>query len=131
MITMEIYIAAPFVRQNEAREKAQQLTSLGFSVTSRWINEDVNAAINATPEYQNERAFIDIDDINAADYLVLLGEHDSRTGGKHFETGYAYATGKGILVIGRRENIFHHLPSVKFCETWEQGIVFLKALPQT
>jgi len=116
-----VYIAAPFIRQDEAREKARELESIGFVVTSRWVHEDVAAAAEAADAYQAERADIDIEDIDAAQYFVLLGEHDSRTGGKHFETGYAYATGKNVMIVGRRENVFHHLPRLVFAQTWEQA----------
>ncbi len=58
----------------------------------------------------------------AADYFILLAEHDSRTGGKHFETGFAYAAKKNILIVGRRENVFHWLHGIMFDETWEKAI---------
>ncbi len=120
-----LYIAAPFIRQDEARDKARQLSAIGFEVTSRWVDEDVSAAAEATHEYNAERAHIDIEDIDAADYFVLLADHDSRTGGKHFETGYAYATGKNLMVVGRRENVFHHLPRLVFAQTWEEAKLHL------
>lgn len=118
---ISIYIAAPFIRQTEARSKAAELVGMGFTVTSRWVDDDVAAAAEATSDYQAERANIDIADIDAAQYFILLAEHDSRTGGKHFETGYAYATGKNLMIVGRRENVFHHLPRLIFAQTWDEA----------
>lgn len=114
-----VYIAAPFIRQAEARLRSLDLAVIGFNVTSRWLDEEPIS--NPTPEYQAQRAGIDIEDIDSSDYFVLLAEHDSRTGGKHFETGYAYATGKNVMVVGRRENVFHHLPKVVFAHTWSEA----------
>jgi nucleoside 2-deoxyribosyltransferase len=120
-MSIKIYIAAPFVKQHEAREKANELISMGFTVTSRWVDEDVLAAAGANHEYYAQCANIDIEDINAAQYFLLLADHDSRTGGKHFETGYAYATGKKLMIVGRRENVFHYLPQLVFAQTWEEA----------
>lgn len=120
---MKLYIAAPWVRQSETRDRAEQLKSLGIEVTSRWLTEDPEA--EQTPTYQQERALIDLEDIRAADYFVLLAEHDSRTGGKHFETGYAYAIGKRVLVVGRHENVFHHLPEIVYVSSWDNAMTKL------
>ena len=115
-----IYIAAPFIRQLEARQKADELNSMGFTVTSHWIYEE-DSLISEESENIAISAHRSIKDIDAAQYFLLLADHDSRTGGKHFETGYAYATGKNLMIVGRRENVFHHLPRLIFAQTWEEA----------
>lgn len=44
-------------------------------------------------------------------------------GGRHVECGIGLATGARIIVVGYRENIFHWLPRVEFCESWEAAKV--------
>ncbi len=39
-------------------------------------------------------------------------------GGRHIEHGYAVATGKRLIVVGPRENIFHCHPATEAYETW-------------
>lgn len=52
----------------------------------------------------------DIDDLESADALVLMtGSGESRTGGCHFESGYAFASGLPVVVFGPPVNVFHHM----------------------
>ena len=37
----------------------------------------------------------------------------SGRGGRHVEFGIAVAQGMYLIVVGRRENVFHHLPDVR------------------
>lgn len=45
------------------------------------------------------------------------GRIDAGRGGRHVEFGLAVALGKRLIVIGHRENLFHHLPAVEFFES--------------
>jgi hypothetical protein len=104
-----------------------------------------------SPEYREQFAQIDLEDVLAADCVVSFteppaakcrdcdgigvvywpaedggsppmecpgcggkGRIDSGRGGRHVEFGAAVATGKRLIVVGHRENLFHHLPGVEF-----------------
>ena len=43
-------------------------------------------------------------------------------GGRHVEFGVAVSSGKRLIVIGYRENVFHWLPQIEFYERWEDFI---------
>jgi nucleoside 2-deoxyribosyltransferase len=55
----------------------------------------------------------------------------STGGGRHVEFGYALAKGKRVVVIGERENVFHHHPSVKLhasVDDWLRDTAYEEAL---
>ena len=126
---MKVYIAAPFQQRLEVQQKAKELTELGVDVTSRWRFED-NAPDGAIGELKNRdyylgKLFIDLDDIEVADILLLLTDQVSKTGGKHVEFGYALARRKQLYIVGGVENIFHWHPSVQHVK-WEEFKAILK-----
>jgi nucleoside 2-deoxyribosyltransferase len=110
-------LAAAFRRQAEIRGYAEELRALGIEVTSRWLHEPESPA---KPNIQ--AAEDDLHDLDEADVLISFTEPpDSDVnprGGRHVEFGFALAEDKELWVIGYRENIFHHLPEVKFFPSW-------------
>jgi nucleoside 2-deoxyribosyltransferase len=48
-------------------------------------------------------------DIDASDIFILLTTGMAARGGRHFETGYAFARGKPIVILGPVEHAFQHL----------------------
>lgn len=50
-----------------------------------------------------------------------VGDEGRSRGARHVEFGLALGTGKRLLVVGYRENIFHVLPAVEYYETWGQA----------
>lgn len=99
---------------------AADLAASGHESTANWI----------TGKHEgwqpDEAAQEDIDDINSADGIISFTEElktltDSR-GGRHVEFGYGLALGKRMIIVGWRENVFHHLPGVEFYETWEEAL---------
>jgi hypothetical protein len=114
-----IYLASAFRRQEELLSYRAELESLGFFVTSRWLTGTHNADLDG--EYQ-KYAIEDLCDIQDADVVISFTEApDSQTpprGGRHVEFGLGYAYLKEMYVIGYRENVFHHLPGVRFYPTW-------------
>lgn len=119
---MKIYIAAPYPCREEALRWATALQEAGHVVTARWVfaHED-----EKDPVSQQSYASIDITDILMADILVLMtGYRGDRswTGGRHWETGYAYAMGRKVIVVGPRESVFHHLLDVQQYDTIEEMI---------
>lgn len=104
-----VYIAAPWPCQALARELRDTLVYFGWQVIARWIDMPGPAVDTA------EHARMDLDDIDAADDVVLLnppGWENTGTGGRHFETGYAYHAGKRLILLGVRSHVFHALEAV-------------------
>lgn len=105
---MKIYVASK--RQEVGREAANALRTMGHEIVSTW-HDEANYG-GSIPKDVDSRAPIAqrcIDEMDLADALVLMTEPDRALvpGGKHFETGYAFAKGKRVYVVGEPENIFH------------------------
>lgn len=109
---MKAYIAASWSAKEIVKTATELLTDLGVTCTNRWQDHKES-------DSQSEQAFADIDDISRADSLVVLTQWPSTQGGFHWETGYAYARGKRIIVVGKRGTIFHYLPSVVHYSTFD------------
>lgn len=120
-----VYLAGRFEDQARLRGWRDVLQTVGVRVTSRWLDEPA-----VGPDYADalfpDIAKYDLDDLDAADAFVLLNDtrvHGTGRGGRHVETGYAYAKLKPIFLVGARENVFHWLP-------WVQVLPNLWALVQ-
>lgn len=125
------YFAAQFIRHPEMRQRRDELVTAvpGAVVTSRWIDlhgggdvEDMSPdKIQDHPERAVSFALDDLADVDAADTVVsFTREGGGGRGGRHVEYGYALATGKRMVIIGPRENIFHCYPKVETYESWAQ-----------
>lgn len=100
---MKVYIAARGEDQLLAKLCRQMLAEQAIGCTSRWIDQ---ALIDET----HDEAQMDLDDVRAADALVLIKPKDSHrvtTGGHHVETGVALERGIPIVLLGDAENVFH------------------------
>lgn len=121
---MQIYLAARYSRRAEMQQIARALEQLGHLVTARWVSgahdtcEDTKSALE------------DLEDIHAADMLVAFTEQPGvagrARGGRHVEYGYALARGLRIVVVGPRENVFHHVPGVEVLPSVAQLIALLR-----
>lgn len=120
-----------FSLKEEMQVKAKELRDLKIEVTSRWLREKLNskADLNDTSDDSNRyHAKLDVEDIDACDTFVLHTVsplQPTKRGGRHWETGYAYAKGKSIILCGPRENVFHYLPGIKQFDTWQEVVVYL------
>jgi len=106
---VRIYLAGPWVRRPEVREVAKRLEAAGHILTSRWLYEhegNPNDASGLTsPEaYIRLQAEEDVNDVLDADVFIVLNLEKSE--GKAFEMGIAYMTGRPIISVGKRFNIF-------------------------
>jgi len=120
---MKVYIAAPYPCKEDARLVRTFLETHGINCTSQWIDEEDG-------EDSAERAQKDLDDVNEAHVFIALNflEWEQRgTGGRHVEFGYAIGT-MPIILIGKRSNVFHHLPEIKVVEKIQDALVYLKAI---
>lgn len=119
---MKIYLAATYSKYPIMQQITTRLMSLGFEVTSRWIQ-----GLAGTPQHD---ALQDVQDVLRADTLIFFSDtpmtmddlkYQSK-GGRHTELGISIATGKRIILVGERENVFHHLPNVEVVADTESAI---------
>lgn len=106
---MKIYLAARYARMKEMQSFASQLVALGHSITSQWITgaeeraEGTSKAVKA--------AHMDIEDVLQADTIIFFGEprgSANRGGGRWFELGLAYQSGKRcICVLDMNDQAIH------------------------
>lgn len=121
---MKIYLAASYHRRLEMVGYAQQLTEAGHSTTSVWIT----GAHEGWPEARC--AEDDMRGIDYADCVISFSEPPEadasrKRGGRHVEFGYAVAHSKFIVLVGPRENVFHHLSEVYQYDTFEEALTEL------
>lgn len=117
---IKIYLAAAYSRKLEVKEYAKRLRDEGFEVTSQWLDEMEGGDLA-------KNAFIDLNNIDSCDILVRftdsinIGYNDPAliSGGRHFETGYAYAKGKQIIVVGGKQNIFDNLSRIAHVSSFD------------
>lgn len=89
-------------------------------VTSSWIDIPDDAyptysveGINAEPATFAAAAENDVADVLRADCIVSFTGGGGGRGGRHVEFGIGVATGKRLVIVGERENVFHTLPQVE------------------
>jgi nucleoside 2-deoxyribosyltransferase len=115
----KVYIAARFSRRAEMASKADYLKSCGFIITSRWVYGGEDGLT------REQIAMLDLTDVDRAD-IVLSFTEDYGTpvsgGGRHTEFGYGLAKNKQIVVIGDREQVFHHHSAVEQYPTVEMFV---------
>lgn len=122
---MRVYLAAQYHMKAQIAARTADLRGLGIEVVSTWHEEpdDPNVSLNdVNGETLREYAARDLREICECDALVLHTvdpDEKTRRGGRHYESGYAAALGKIVVIVGPRENIFHHLiaPDLIF-STW-------------
>jgi hypothetical protein len=125
---MKIYLAARYSRRTELLGFAKELESLGHRITSRWLLgdhllDDKGLSVQAADSERERFACEDWCDLMDSDMVISFTEEPRGTtsrGGRHVEFGAAMARGKQCVVIGHRENVFHHLPGVEFYKTWAE-----------
>jgi hypothetical protein len=123
-----VYFAARHARRPELNHYRGELEALGLEVTSRWLTVASRQPGDAlSEEGWRKLAVIDQEDLLAADTVVCFSEEAGAggSGGRHVELGMALALGKHVVVVGRREHIFHHLPEVTVVESWPEALRLL------
>lgn len=128
---MKFYLAAKYERQAEIKDYRDLIIAEGHQVTSRWLDQKADPL---TPEdfrrdhiLYSRAAYADLDDIKAADVVISFTDDEGGgRGGRHFETGYAFAADKGLIVVGPREHLFHCLLSVVWYPAWNSFISELR-----
>lgn len=108
--SLKIYLAAPFGDRPKMEIVADRLKAKGHTITARWVYGGEEGLT------REDIAKLDLDDVDACDTLISFTFPRgtlSSGGGRHVEFGYALARGKRLIVIGERENVFHHFPGVE------------------
>lgn len=129
---IRFYLAARYSRREELNVYRDQLAQCGYLVTSRWldggheIEKDTQGLSAQAADAERERfAVEDWDDLIASNVVVNFTEAPRSTngrGGRHVELGGAMAAGKICVVIGPRENVFHHHPRVIHFDSWSEFV---------
>lgn len=130
---MKFYIAARFSRRPECNDLAHRLKSLDHEITSRWVKPDsdhvVPTGLSAQAADAERMRFCleDCEDVQAAEAMVSLMEEprNNSRGGRHVEFGIGLALNQLMFIIGPRETVFHHHPSVQQFETVEDFLAFM------
>lgn len=130
-MTLLIYTAARFSRRYELSMRAGELLNDGHIVTSRWLyhHEWDGGDDDLPPALSEAFAEEDLEDIASSDVFVIFTDPpEKRTtrGGRHVESGYALALGLPVVVVGPRENVFHHLSRVTQFDSWADARAWLK-----
>lgn len=131
---LKVYLAASFSRQAEMRLIAARLVEVGVEITSRWLFESQGMKHgNARRKFMMRCALTDLEDVRVADILVRFTDDLTSitvpshlaTGARHFETGFAYALGKPIIIVGGQQNVFDFLSNVTHVKNEDELIQFL------
>lgn len=122
---MKIYLASKFANATLMRDHRIDLAALGHTVTSRWIDSSGDDSHYTASDWHAD-AVQCIEDVKACDVLVhcIPDDHGGR-GGRHVEFGMALALGKGLIIVGERELVFHWLPHVASFPTWDAFLAWL------
>lgn len=116
---MKIYIAARFPKRAEMEIIADKLKSYGHEITSSWVYGGEEGLT------RENIAVLDINDVARADLVLSFTEPYGTFvpgGGRHVEFGCGLALGKSMVIIGDRENVFHHYPNVAVYSTLEDWL---------
>jgi hypothetical protein len=116
-----VYLCARYSRHEELNGYAAELRAAGYDVQSEWIT-GVHADTDSA-----ECARIDWVEVQQADIVISFTEapgpiQGRGRGGRHVEFGIALGSDKRCIVVGHRENVFHHLPQIEFYESWTTTI---------
>jgi nucleoside 2-deoxyribosyltransferase len=120
---MKVYLAAPFGDRPKMERVADLLKTKGFEIVSRWVYG------GETGMTRQQIAVLDLADVEIADVVVSFTFPRGTPftgGGRHVEFGYALARGKQLVLIGERENVFHHFPNVSAfpsVDAWLDSVV--------
>lgn len=109
----KVYIAASFTRRKEAAALRRQLAAAHHLVLSRWLDVESDDYDNTPMSKMQQYAAMDLEDLFKSEALVCLTGDKASRGGRHAEVGAALATGKRVILLGPREQIFHWHPCVR------------------
>jgi hypothetical protein len=110
-----IYLSSRWGRQRELIGPRKLLQMAGFEVKSSWLDSKEEGDIGAAAQE-------DLRELAQCNTIVAFTEESMKvgdelpftnTGGRHVEFGWAVGRGLKLIVVGPRENVFHHLSWVE------------------
>ncbi len=108
---MRVYIAAPWVRKQEAIAAGELFKAAGHVITSRWFSHEGDPTDStgfAGPDAEIKRqATEDMLDVLLSEAVVVLNLEKSE--GKAVETGIALVASIPLISVGPRSNIFQSI----------------------
>lgn len=133
---MKVYLAAAWSKRLEISQVADRLRAYGVIVTSRWLEEEsTDPRTTDKEDYLQERAEIDLQDIDEADVLIRFTDTEQNqkvvasrllSGARMVEFGYALGKGKRVFVVGGAQNIFDRLSWVTHFITVDKLIKYIR-----
>jgi len=111
-----VFIAASYTRLKEAASLCAELERHGHIVVSTWIHEPSREYLQGDAAMERS-AKVDFRDLQQAEVVVCLtGDNGTRVE-RHSEVGMALGTGKRVILLGTREQIYHWYPAVRVVNT--------------
>ena len=120
---MRVYIAAPWICKDAARDAAVLFSDAGFVITKRWWDHrEVPGYLEHDDHIEElrQQAREDFEGVLTADLFVLLNL--SKSEGKAVETGIALTWGIPIILVGGKSNLFHYTPNIDEARSVEHAI---------
>lgn len=126
---MNVYIGASFVRREEIKELVRPRCRDHWEIVSSWL--DQTETEYPGPKKLEDYCKRDLKEIKCCDIFVEFNddpEPGMSGGGRSTELGLAIQLEMKIIVIGKRTNVFHHLPCVRLARDWSEAEIMLNAL---
>lgn len=124
---MKVYISGKWEARRWLRDWAGRVSTLGYDVTSSWLNEEGSRDLDLLE--QQVTSGRGIREITASDLLILDTFDLDEYGGREVEMGVALACHIPIVIVGPPRNIFHSL-AIRRLSSWSAVLDFL-AHPNT
>ena len=102
-----IYLASPFSTQRKriiAEKAAEILERKGFEVFKPWSYKIPHAWDYPNTEWGQMVFMNDVKALDSSELVVVLSYGRESTAGTNWEAGYAYGTGKKVIVVEVRES---------------------------
>jgi nucleoside 2-deoxyribosyltransferase len=112
---VKIYVAGKWEERERVREVMDTLRTRGHEITFDWTYSE---------QFSKHQAELDLQGVEAADWLVFLAEKPLAYKGAYVELGMAIALGTPVALIGNGidECIFTQLPCI-YRMTLDDGIL--------
>ncbi len=132
---MIIYIAGRYESLDMLQGWATYLVEDGHGISSRWLSGAHDFAVDSAGQKiraggeEARWAAEDMEDVCRAEVLLVFSPKNhfcTGRGGRHVEVGLALGLGKRILLVGERENVFHHLPQIEQYDSFNAARAALK-----
>lgn len=118
---MKVYLASSFNLANRVEAVANQLKSLGHTITLEWWHTDLKRLEMSDDAWYDFSVIEDVYNrnlkaINEADVVILIApeERPKKFNGANIEIGYAIANNKPVYSVGKLERSAMYAPVEKY-----------------